>query len=114
MPWRSGSPHGVFSAGDGTEVPGETAKIWVNAGTTCIAALTARAAAAVIGLDQRFRMMTSSACYRPGTDASGYPQGRAVVKSETRYLRSGVEAQSVRGPLLKRPKLRRISAFWGG
>jgi hypothetical protein len=41
-------------------VPGETAKIWVNAGGTCIAALTARAAAAVIGLDQRFRMMTSS------------------------------------------------------
>src|SRR5580692_3739553 len=64
MPWRSGSPHGVFSAGDGTEVPGETADIWANAGTTCIAALTARAAAAVIGLDQRFRMMTSSACYR--------------------------------------------------
>jgi hypothetical protein len=63
MPWRSGSPHGVFSAADGAEAPGETGKLWGNAGTTCIAALTARAAAAVIGLDQRFRMMTSSAYY---------------------------------------------------
>src|SRR5215470_10391882 len=61
MPWRSGSPHGVFSAGAGAEM--EAAGAWADA---CVTGTETRAPAAAVAIatasiepDCRSRMMVS-------------------------------------------------------